>query len=137
MTRLSKESYALDLAAVAASRSEDPYLQCGAAVIRTDGTVAALGYNGAPPGVTLDWSDRGERRKRVIHAESNALRYIRPGEAGFIASTHLPCLECLKLIRSYNIFMVYYTAELPTHYNSEEILDIAEEYGMTVSQRVP
>lgn len=104
--------------------------------MRHDGTVAALGYNGAPPKVTLEWSDRGARRKRVIHAESNALRYVVPGEAWFIACSHLPCLECLKLIRSYNIFLVYYSNELPDHYDSDEILDIAEEYGMTVLRRV-
>jgi dCMP deaminase len=135
--RLPIETYALGLAAVAASRSEDPFLQCGAAVLRPDGTVAALGYNGAPPKVTLDWTNRAERRKRVIHAEQNALRYTRPDESRMIACTHLPCLECVKLIRSYNIFLVYYTHNLPDHYNEEEILTIAEfDYGMTMVQRV-
>lgn len=135
--RISKEDYALALASVAASRSEDPYLQCGAAIIRTDGTVAALGYNGAPPHVTIDWSDRGERRKRVIHAEANALRYLSPTDAvDFIACTHLPCLECIKMIRSMGVFTVWYTNDLPEHYNENEILDVAAEFGMAVQQRV-
>lgn len=135
--RLSKEDYALRLASVASSRSEDPFLQCGAAVIRTDGTVAALGYNGAPPHVTIDWSDRNERRKRVIHAEANALRYLSPTDnVDFIACTHLPCLECIKMIRSMGIYMVWYTNHLPSHYDENEILDVAAEFGMTVIHRV-
>jgi deoxycytidylate deaminase len=137
VSRISQVNYALALASVAASRSEDPYLRCGAAIIRVDGTVAALGYNGAPPGVTLDWSDRAERRKRVIHAESNALRYITPGQPiAFIATTHLPCLECIKLIRSYSIMEVFYSNTLPEHYNEDEIIDIASEFGMVVNHRV-
>ena len=42
------EEYALELAKVAAKRSEDPYLKVGASVLRYDNSVAGLGYNGAP-----------------------------------------------------------------------------------------
>lgn len=80
MNRLTWAEYALAMADVARLRSEDPYVKVGACVLRHDHSVAGVGYNGAPPGVEIDWSDRDERRKRVIHAETNALRYVSPGK---------------------------------------------------------
>jgi dCMP deaminase len=79
--RLTWPEYAMELAKAAALRSEDPYRKVGACILRYDNTVAAIGYNGAPPGVEINWSDRDERRRRVSHAESAALRYIKPHEA--------------------------------------------------------
>ena len=64
MKRLDWEEYALELARVAALRSEDPFMKVGACVLRHDNSVAGLGYNGAPPGIEIDWSNRDERRKR-------------------------------------------------------------------------
>jgi len=106
--RVSWEKYAIELAKVAAKRSEDPYLKVGACILRHDNSVASLGYNGAPQDIEIDWSDRDERRKRVIHAEINALRYIRPKECSIIAVTHLPCNDCLKSIASYGIHNVVF-----------------------------
>ena len=74
--RISWHEYALELARVAAKRSEDPYLKVGACVLRHDNSVAALGYNGAPPNIEIDWTNRDERRKRVVHAKINELRYV-------------------------------------------------------------
>ena len=101
--RLSWQEYALQLASVAAKRSEDPYLKVGACVLRHDNSVAAVGYNGAPPNIEIDWTNRDERRKRVVHAEINALRYVKPYECYLLACTHLPCNDCLRSIASYGI----------------------------------
>ena len=101
--RLSWKKYALEIAKVAAKRSEDPYLKVGSCVLRHDNSVAGVGYNGAPPNIEIDWTDRDERRKRVIHAEVNALRYVRPHECYLVACTHLPCNDCLRAISSYGI----------------------------------
>lgn len=106
--RIGWREYALKLAKVASTRSEDPYIKVGACAIRHNHSVAGLGYNGAPPGIDIDWSDRDERRKRVIHAEINALRYISPGECLFLACTLLPCNDCLKTIVSYGIREIIY-----------------------------
>lgn len=106
--RLTWPEYAMELAKAAALRSEDPYRKVGACILRYDNTVAAIGYNGAPPGVEINWSDRDERRRRVSHAESAALRYIKPHEAKLIAVTLLPCSECIKNIAMYGIKEVYY-----------------------------
>ena len=101
--RLTWVQYALKLAAVAAERSEDPFLKVGACLLRHDKSVAGLGYNGAPSNVELNWENRDHRRVRVIHAETNAWRYITPGECELLACTHLPCNECLRNIAAYGI----------------------------------
>ena len=119
--RISWEHYALELAKVASQRSEDPYLKVGACILRKDNSVAALGYNGAPPNVEIDWADRDERRKRVIHAEINALRYIKPNECYLLACTHLPCNECLRAIASYGIGNVVFGEVYQRDYSSLEI----------------
>ena len=55
-----------------------------------------------------DWSDRDGRRRFVVHAEANALRYVQPGDAWLLASTLLPCNDCLRLIASYRIRTIVY-----------------------------
>lgn len=128
--RISWQEYALELAKVASKRSEDPYLKVGASVLRWDKSVAALGYNGAPPNIEIDWSDRDERRKRVVHAEINALRYIRPNECYLLACTHLPCNDCLKSIASYGIRDIVF-AEI--YENDVSSLEICKDLGINLT----
>ena len=108
MNRLSWEEYALSLAKTASLRSEDPYVKVGACVLRDDWSVAGVGYNGAPAGVEIDWSDRDERRKRVIHAELNALRYVRPNEGYLLVCTLLPCRSCIQDVAANGIKHILY-----------------------------
>ena len=115
--------FAMNLAEVAASRSEDPWVKVGACVLRNDCSVAGVGYNGAPTGTEIDWSDRDKRRQYVIHAEANALRYLRPGEGSILAVTLAPCPNCLTLIASYRIRTVYYR-------------DTSETYPIGMSENV-
>lgn len=119
--------YALALAKTASLRSEDPYVKVGAVVLRYDNSVAGVGYNGAPPKVDIDWSDRDERRKRVLHAEVNALRYCRPGECGMLVSTLLPCTNCMQVIASYGINQVYFEHIYERDINA---IKLAEEFGI-------
>ena len=111
MSRLSWEQYALMIAKVASARSEDPYQKVGACVLRNDFSVASVGYNGAPPKIEIDWSNRDERRARVIHAEANAFRYLKPKEGYLLASTLLPCRNCIQLAASYGIKKIIYSEE--------------------------
>ena len=129
--RIDWERYALSLAKVAALRSEDPFVKVGACVLRHDNSVASLGYNGAPPKVNIDWSDRDERRRRVIHAEANALRYVKPQECRLLACTLLPCNYCLKLISSYGIKEVVYIEEYDKDCSS---LTLASEFGINLKK---
>ncbi len=108
VSRLGWEEYAIALAQSASLRSEDPYVQVGAVVLRSDWSVAGVGYNGAPAGIEIDWSDRDDRRKRVIHAEINALRYVRPDEGHILACTLLPCSACVQTIAAHGIKHILY-----------------------------
>jgi dCMP deaminase len=132
LSRPSWEQYALIIADAASRRSEDIYRKVGACILRADGSVAAVGYNGAPPGININWADRDERRKRVIHAESNALRYIAPHEGVLLAATTMPCLECLKLTVAHGIKRIVYSTPLTNVavYDVPEISAIAEEFGV-------
>jgi dCMP deaminase len=125
----------MELAKTAALRSEDPYRKVGACLMRADHTIAALGFNGAPAGVDLDWTDRDERRQWMLHAEANALRYVTPGEVKTVVTTSLPCAPCMLLIASYGIKEVYYMEELdPAVYDKALILEIASRSGISVER---
>jgi deoxycytidylate deaminase len=119
--RLSWEQTAINLAFdIAKYRSEDPYVKVGACIIKQDNSIV-LGYNGAPAGMVMDWSNRDERRKWVFHAESNVLNRILPGDAKLLAVTHIPCVECLKVIKQKEINTVYYSIRSPQY--SPEVVD--------------
>lgn len=129
--RISWEQYALALAKTASMRSEDPYIKVGACALRHDNSVAGLGYNGPPRGIEIDWSNRDERRKRICHAESNCLSHCKPGECKLIASTLLPCHNCLQIIAAYGIKKIIY-AEV---YDKDDLtLKLAKEFGIELVQ---
>ena len=133
--RPSIDEYALSLAVAASGRSEDPYTKVGACAMREDKTIAALGYNGPPPGVDIDWSDRDERRKWVVHAETNAMRYVRPGEVFMVASTLLPCPQCMLILASMGVKRIVFRDTLdPTVYDNALCLEIAWKSGIAVEQ---
>lgn len=129
--KISWEKYALELAKVASLRSADPWVKVGCALLREDNSVAALGYNGFPQKMKEDWSNRDERRKFVVHAEQNALRYIKPGECYLAATTLLPCNDCLKALASYGIKKIIYNE---IYQNDKTTLDLAVKFGITLEQ---
>lgn len=130
--RLSWEETAIKLAFnIAEYRSEDPYIQVGACIIKKDKSIL-LGYNGAPTDMNLDWSNRDERRKWVFHAEANVLNRVLPGETELLAVTHLPCIDCLKIIKQKDINTVYYSVELP-QYNPELVKQLANTFNIKLS----
>ena len=121
--------YALSIAEVVAQKSKDPWKKVGCVLLRHDNSVASVGYNGFPPNAEEDWSDRDERRKFVIHAEQNALRYVRPNECRLLACTLLPCGNCLRMISAYGITEVVYRE----HYaNDDTAIEIADRFGINL-----
>lgn len=133
--RLSWEETALKLAFnIAEYRSEDPYLQVGGCGIKKDGNSIVLAYNGAIPKQEIDWSNRDERRKRVLHAEENLLSSVLPGELDFIALTHLPCSSCIRLIAKYRVKKIIYCDKLPDHYDNDLVLNLAKEFGIEIKK---
>lgn len=132
--RLSWEETALRLAFnIADYRSEDPYVQVGAVIIKHDNSII-LGYNGAPPKIEVDWSDRNARRDRVIHAEENALDNIKYGEAKIVAVTAMPCKGCIKKLAQKGVKTVYYGQELDG-YDNDFAKKLAKEFGIELIQK--
>jgi dCMP deaminase len=123
--------YALDIACAVAGKSKDPWRKVGACLIRNDNSIASVGYNGFPSGMQEDWSDRDKRRKFVVHAEQNALRYVKPDECRLIAVTLLPCNDCLKAIASYGIKEIVYR---DVYLHDESTLELADEFGIKLLQ---
>jgi len=129
--RLSWAETAMKLAYnIAKYRSEDPYVQVGACIIKKDKSML-LGYNGAPSGVDIDWSDRNKRRSKVLHAEANVLNFVKPNEVELLACTHCPCVECLKVISQKKINKVYF-AEYLDNYDSDATIEMAREFGINL-----
>jgi deoxycytidylate deaminase len=134
------EKHAMRLAWQARRTSQDPYVKTGACALRKkDNSVAAVGYNGPPPKVEIDWSDREKRRGRVVHAEKNCLKYLMPDECEIMAVTLMPCSNCLIDMRASGIMKVIFagvfinnTNQHVTYGSPESVLDLAEEFGMTM-----
>ena len=109
--RIDFHRYALWLAWTASQRSEarailengdDEPRKVGACVLEWEtNRVLALGYNGFSSGFTPPsdfYRDRVKRVSHIIHAETNALVYVRRGTAGLMAVTLAPCAGCARQI---------------------------------------
>ena len=102
---------AMRLADAAAKTSQDQFVRVGAAVLREDGSVCGIGYNGYPPGFELtkqESLDRDYRRDFMVHAEINALAYSRPGEPHLLAVTYPPCKACVLETARYGVKYIAY-----------------------------
>lgn len=122
--RIDWYEYAMLLAFAAAKRSEDPYRKVGACALSEDKMVVGLGYNGLASGKDVlpsFWDDRDERRKYMIHAETNCLSLCKKGEVDLLAVTLLPCSYCATMIASYGIKEVLYHEEYENDQAAKEI----------------
>jgi dCMP deaminase len=121
------DHYGMSLAHTAALRSEDPHYKVGASALRKDHSLLATGYNGAPPGVNIDWSNRDTRRPFVCHAEVNCLKYARPGEVSHLYVSLSPCMACMAHIAAYGIKRVVYSAR---YTRETEAFQLAKKFGI-------
>jgi dCMP deaminase len=125
--RISFEDMAIKVADVIKDRSEDPYKKVGVCVLNKEGRILSVGYNGLLSKQQVSnnfWEDRDERRKFIIHAETNALACItRYDEPYILASTLLPCANCAINICSHGIKHVYYAEEYHKDQLAYEIFD--------------
>jgi dCMP deaminase len=122
--RIDWYEYAMLLAFAAAKRSEDPYKRVGACALNKDRMVVGLGYNGLASGKDAPdgfWDDRDERRKYMIHAETNCLSLCKKGEIDLLAVTLLPCSYCATMIASYGVKEVLYHEEYENDKSAKEI----------------
>jgi len=138
MTKRSRppwDLWALNMAFAAMERSEDPYYQVGAFALNHDNSTAATGYNGAPPGIEIDWSNRDARRDLMVHAEVNCLNYVKPGQCRLIAVTTMPCPSCLALIAAKRIPRVIYQDVYTTDPTAEQRSStMAKTFGIELVQ---
>jgi len=124
------DMYGMSLAHVAALRSEDPFCKVGSAGLREDHSLVATGYNGAPPGICIDWEDRELRRPYVCHAEMNCLKYAKPGEISTLYITMSPCMACLTSIAAYKIKKVVYSS---VYDKDQSALEAAAKFGISLN----
>lgn len=124
--RPSFPEYALNLAKVAETRSEDMFRKVGAVALDKDNKVIGVAYNGLPTGfVTPEgfWEDRDKRQKFMIHAEQNLVTLFKKGEAITVAVTTMPCDSCLMLLIASGVKKIYYGEDYPAS-NSKEISEL-------------
>lgn len=112
------------IAYVASLRSPDPYKKVGACCLDSQNRILSTGYNGLMSGKEVDfnfWSDRDKRRPFMIHAEMNALSFVKKGDCELLASTLLPCTCCANLIAAHGVKKVLYSELYNTDMNALEI----------------
>lgn len=116
---------AIDTAKIWSERSEDPYKKVGVCILNKDGRVLSIGYNGLLPKFQTNdsfFEDRDNRRKYMIHAETNALSLIKRGDEPYLlASTLLPCPSCATNIIAYGIKSVIYLEDYEKDTSAKEI----------------
>lgn len=85
------------------------------ALIVKDNRIISIGYNGMPSGWDNVCEHEGKTKPEVLHAETNAIakmaRSSESCEGASLFCTHLPCMECAKLIYQSGIDTVYYRDE--------------------------
>ena len=85
----------INLASYIALWSKDPGTKCGAVIVRPDRTIASMGFNGFPQRVAdVKLDDRGYKLERVIHAEMNAVLFLRERPSGGYTLYTWPMLPC-------------------------------------------
>ena len=142
----------MDWASRTAQLSHAKRLQVGAVIVKDD-SVISYGYNGMPAGwdnnceyeveefqteygVGSKLVKTGELKTKpeVLHAESNAIaKLAKSNNSGLGADlfvTHMPCLDCAKLIYQSGISRVYYNE----NYRDDSGVRFLEKSGVEVKQ---
>ena len=132
-------------AARTAQLSHARRLQVGAVIVKDD-SVISYGYNGMPAGwgnncedeVIVEQDEKFIRtlktKPEVLHAESNAIaKLAKSNNSGLNADlfvTHMPCLNCAKLIYQSGIRRVYFGA----NYRDDAGVKFLESSGVVVTK---
>lgn len=101
----------MDCAERFAQLSTAKRLQVGSIIVK-DNRIISIGYNGMPSGWDNVCEVDDKTKPEVLHAEANAItKMARSSEScdgAAIFCTHMPCIECAKLIHQCGISEVYY-----------------------------
>ena len=125
----------MEMAELTASLSYATRLQVGALIVKGN-RVIGTGYNGMP----TDWENEceinGITKSEVLHAETNAIAKLaqssESGKDAILFCTHLPCMECAKLIYQSGIKEVYYREEYKAAKGSGK--EFLIESGITIAR---
>ena len=136
-----KEAY-MKTAETFAELSHARRLHVGAIVVKDD-RIISIGYNGMPSGWdnncedTIQHSDDTvtlKSKPEVLHAETNAIAKLakstESGDGAVLFVTHMPCLDCAKLIFQSGIRSVFYR----NSYRNTDGTTFLERSGVTVGQ---
>ena len=123
-------------------------LHVGAIVVKDD-RIISIGYNGMPAGWDNNCEDeighvldvdenvveiRLKTKPEVLHAESNAIAKLakstESGDGAVLFVTHMPCLDCAKLIFQSGICGVFYRDS----YRNTDGTAFLERSGVKVTQ---
>ena len=135
----------LRLAKQVSTASLDPSTKVGAVICRPDKTVASVGYNGFPRGMSDDpelYSDRPTKYSRIIHAEMNAILNAHGPVEGctLYTSTLPPCDRCAVFVVQAGITRVVFEKiaekELAERWAESlaKTADIFKEAGIPVTE---
>jgi dCMP deaminase len=136
-----KEAY-MKTAETFAELSHARRLHVGAIVVKDD-RIISIGYNGMPAGWdnncedTIQHSDDTvtlKSKPEVLHAETNAIAKLakstESGDGAVLFVTHMPCLDCAKLIFQSGIRSVFYRDS----YRNTDGVTFLERSGVEVKQ---
>jgi dCMP deaminase len=136
-----KQAY-MKTAETFAELSHAKRLHVGAIVVKDD-RIISIGYNGMPAGWDNNcedtvWHSDGERtlktKPEVLHAETNAIAKLakstESGDGAVLFVTHMPCMDCAKLIFQSGIRSVFYRDA----YRSDEGVRFLKQSGIEVEQ---
>jgi dCMP deaminase len=120
-------------------------LHVGAIVVKDD-RIISIGYNGMPASwdnnceyeVIVedgdDYTTELKTRPEVLHAETNAIAKLakstESGDGAVLFVTHMPCLDCAKLIFQSGIRSVFYR----DRYRNTDGVTFLEKSGIIVEQ---
>jgi dCMP deaminase len=123
-------------------------LHVGAIVVKDD-RIISIGYNGMPAGWDNNCEDevghvldvdenvveiRLKTKPEVLHAETNAIAKLakstESGDGAVLFVTHMPCLDCAKLIFQSGIRGVFYRDK----YRNTDGVEFLEKSGIEVKQ---
>lgn len=129
---MSWNTYFMNISLSISKRSPDPKKQVGAVIVDSSNRIISTGYNGLPKGISEDinWSDRNSIRELILHAENNAILYIKSKESNLKLYTTLsPCKDCIKLIKTAGINTVYY---IEKYKYFEDTLELCKKFNISL-----
>lgn len=105
------KEYFISIAEQTAKLSHATRAKVGCIIVK-DNRIISIGYNGMPSGWDNVCEVDGKTKPEVLHAEANAItKLAQSNESSKDATlfcTHMPCIECAKLIHQSGISSVYY-----------------------------